>query len=276
MLDSLRFLWNSAKMCYPSLVKKLPPPSGVQAGSELDAFGRLVPNMTVWKICHDISAGLSHIHSYGIVHQDIKPSNIFFVANTRFGAMCKIGDFGMAGTIGSSGDGQEGDTRYMPPELLTSARRHTSSDIFSLGLTLYEIAMDEYIEMPHEGRHWHQLRSCNEPTLPECRGDNLQLLLQSMTNPDETKRPTAESILRNENVKIVGHKVDTFLQDYIKDVEEYDRQEEERLAVYQTDNETPRNGRESKRSYAVRSPSLTMLIPAAPTLFSPPAKYIHS
>eukprot|EP00751_Fragilariopsis_kerguelensis_P027502 CAMPEP_0170881100 /NCGR_PEP_ID=MMETSP0734-20130129/32846_1 /TAXON_ID=186038 /ORGANISM="Fragilariopsis kerguelensis, Strain L26-C5" /LENGTH=1334 /DNA_ID=CAMNT_0011264783 /DNA_START=200 /DNA_END=4207 /DNA_ORIENTATION=- len=275
MLDSLRFLWNSAKMCYPSLVKKLPPPPGVQAGSELDAFGRLVPNSTVWKICHDISAGLSHIHSHGIVHQDIKPSNIFFVANTRFGAMCKIGDFGMAGTIGSSGDGQEGDTRYMPPELLTSATKHTSSDIFSLGLTLYEIAMDEYIEMPSEGPHWHQLRSYNEPTLPACRGNNLQLLLQSMTNPDETKRPTAESILQNENVKIVGHKVDTFLQDYIEDVEEYDRQEEERVAVFQTDNETPRNGREAKR-HTVRSPSLTMLIPAAPTLFSPPAKYIHS
>jgi membrane-associated tyrosine/threonine-specific cdc2-inhibitory kinase len=272
MLDSLRFLWNSSKMIYPSLVKNLPPPSGVQAGSQLDAFGRIVPNMTVWKICHDISAGLSHIHSHGIVHQDIKPSNIFLVANARFGAMCKIGDFGMAGSIGSSGDGQEGDARYMPPELLTSATRHTSSDIFSLGLTLYEIAMDENIEMPSEGPHWHQLRSSNEPKLPSCRGDNLQLLLQSMTNPDETRRPTADTILENENVNIAGHDVDTFLQDYIKDAEEYDRKEEIRLADHQTDEQTPRNGQRP----TVRSPSLHMLIPAPPTLFSPPAKFIQS
>lgn len=273
MLDSLRFLWNSAKKKYPSLVKKLPPPTSVQAGSQLDTFGRLVPNMTVWKICHDISAGLSHIHSHGIVHQDIKPSNIFLITNARFGAMCKIGDFGLAGRTGSSGDGQEGDTRYMPPELLASATRHTSSDIFSLGLTLYEIAMDEHIEMPSEGPCWHQLRSSNEPKLPTCRGDNLQRLLQSMTDPDEQKRPTADSILDNENVKVAGHEVDTFLQDYIKDVEEFDRREEERLAVDQTDDQTPRNGH---RSTAVRSPSLSMLLPEAPTLFSPPAKFIHS
>jgi len=273
MLDSLRFLWNSAKKKYPSLVKKLPPPVGVQAGSQLDAFGRLVPNMSVWKICHDISAGLSHIHSHGIVHQDIKPSNIFFVTNARFGAMCKIGDFGLAGSIGSSGDGQEGDTRYLPPELLASAIMHTSSDIFSLGLTLYEIATDEQIEMPSEAPRWHQLRSSNEPKLQACRGENLQRLLQSMTDPDERKRPTADTILNNDNVKTAGNEVDSFLLDYIKDVEEYDRREEERLAVDQTDDQTPRNGH---RYTTVRSPSLSMLLPGAPNLFSPQAKIIRS
>ena len=273
MLDSLRFLWNSAKDKYPSLVKKLPPPNGVQAGSQLDAFGRLVPNVSVWKICHDISAGLSHIDSHGIVHQDIKPSNIFFVPNARFGAMCKIGDFGLAGSIGSSSDGQEGDTRYLPPELLTSATRHTSSDIFSLGLTLYEIATDEQIEMPSEGPRWHELRSPNQPVLPVCRGENLQRLLQSMTDPNERKRPTADAILDNDNVKAAGNEVDIFLQDYIKDVEEYDRREEERLAMDRTEDQTPRNGH---RYTTVRSPSLSMLLPGAPSLFSPQAKILRS
>eukprot|EP00536_Pseudo-nitzschia_multiseries_P014102 jgi/Psemu1/310601/fgenesh1_kg.657_\ len=273
LLDSLRFLWNSSKKKYPSLIKKLPPPIGVEAGSHLDAFGRLVPNVTVWKICHDISAGLSHIHSHGIVHQDIKPSNIFFVANARFGAMCKIGDFGLAGSVGSSGDGQEGDGRYMPPELLASATRHTSSDIFSLGLTLYEIATDDHIEMPSDGPRWHHLRSCDEPKLPACRGDDLQRLLQSMTDPDERKRPTADAILENTSVNIAGHKVDTFLQDYIRDVEEFDRQEDKRLAMDRADDQTPRN---DHRSAAVRSPSLSMLLPGPPNLFSPSAKAIHS
>lgn len=273
LLDSLRFLWNSAKKKYPSLVKKLPPPAGVEAGSHQDAFGRLVPNMTVWKMCHDISAGLSHIHSHGIVHQDIKPSNIFLVTNARFGAMCKIGDFGLAGGIGSSGDGQEGDTRYMPPELLASATRHTSSDIFSLGLTLYEIATDRPIDMPSEGPQWHQLRSSEEPKLPACRGDDLQYLLQSMTDPDERKRPPADAILENTTVKVAGHNVDTFLQDYIRDVEAFDRQQEERLAMDRADDQTPRN---DHRSATVRSPSLSMLLPGAPSLFSPPAKVIHS
>ncbi len=273
MLDSLRFLWNSAKKKYPSLVRKLPPPSGVQAGSQLDSFGRLVPNMSIWKICHDISAGLSHIHSHGIVHQDIKPSNIFFVTNARFGAMCKIGDFGLAGSIGSSGDGQEGDTRYLPPELLASATRHTSADIFSLGLTLYEIATDEQIEMPSDGPRWHQLRSSDEPKLPACRGENLQRLLQAMTDPDERKRPTADTILTNENVKAAGNEVDTFLQDYLNDVEEYDRREEELLAMDRTEDQTPRNGH---RHSTVRSPSLSMLLPRPPNLLSPQVKILRS
>lgn len=274
MLDSLRFLWNSSKKKYPSLARNLPPPTGVHAGSQLDSFGRLVPNMSVWKICHDISAGLSHIHSHGIVHQDIKPSNIFFVTNARFGAMCKIGDFGLAGSIGSSGDGQEGDTRYLAPELLASATRRPTSDIFSLGLTLYEIATDEQIEMPSDGPRWHQLRSSNEPKLPACRGGNLERLLQSMTDPDERKRPTADTILVNETVKTAGNEVDSFLQDYINDVEEYDRREEERLAMDRTEDQTPRNGH--NRHATVRSPSLSMLIPGAPNLFSPQAKIIRS
>jgi len=273
MLDSLRFLWNSAKKKYPSLARNLPPPAGVQAGSQLDAFGRLVPTMSVWKICHDIAAGLSHIHSHGIVHQDIKPSNIFFVANARFGAMCKIGDFGLAGSIGCSGDGQEGDTRYLPPELLTSSTRQTSSDIFSLGLTLFEIATDEQIEMPSEGSRWHQLRSSIEPKLPTCRGEDLQRLLQSMTEPDVEKRPTADIILNNEKVKAAGIEVDTFLQDYIEDVEEYDRREEERLAMDRTEDQTPQN---EHRYTTVRSPSLSMLLPGAPNLFSPQAKIVRS
>jgi len=273
MLDSLRFLWNSSKIKYPSLLRNLPPVAGVQPGSKMDGFGRLVPNMSVWKICHDISAGLSHIHSHGIVHQDIKPSNIFFVSCARFGAMCKIGDFGLAGSIGSSGDGQEGDTRYLPPELLASATRHTSSDIFSLGLTLYEIATDEQIEMPSEGPRWHELRSQNEPKLPACRGENLQRLLQSMTDPDEQKRPTADDILNSENVKAAGNEVDVFLKDYIRDVEEYDRREEERLAMDQAEDQTPRNG---NRLSTVRSPSLSMLLPGAPSLLSPQAKIIRS
>ena len=38
---------------------------------------RLIPERAVWQICHDISRGLFHIHSHGMVHYDIKPSIIF-------------------------------------------------------------------------------------------------------------------------------------------------------------------------------------------------------
>mmetsp|Transcript_2272 Transcript_2272/g.4781 ORF Transcript_2272/g.4781 Transcript_2272/m.4781 type:complete len:95 (+) Transcript_2272:110-394(+) len=94
-----------------------------------------------------------------------------------------------------------------------------------------------------------------------------------MTDPDERKRPTADTILDNETVKAAGYEVDTFLQDYIRDVEEFDKREEERLAVDRAEDQTPRNGH---RYTTVRSPSLSMLLPGPPNLFSPPAKIIHS
>lgn len=264
MLDSLRLTWGTAKSRYPSLLRNLPGPRH----EEVDC-GRSVPTETVWKICHDISAGLSHIHSHGIVHQDIKPSNIFFVPNVRFGAMCKIGDFGMAGDVNTVSDGQEGDARYMSPELLASAVRHASTDVFSLGLTLFEIAADGHVEMPSEGPRWHLLRSNSEPRLPPARGTDLEVLIQSMTNPKETSRPTADEILKKVNVKAAAHAMDTFLKDYIQDVEEFDRKEEERRAREQNEEQTPRNGRQSVAG--VRSPSLSMLLPVPPNLFSPAA-----
>jgi membrane-associated tyrosine/threonine-specific cdc2-inhibitory kinase len=255
LLDSLRFFWNSAKNKYPSLLRNLPAPDNIMPGSDKDAAGRLVPNMTVWKICHDTAAGLSHIHSHGLVHQDIKPSNIFFVAHPRFGAMCKIGDFGMAGEIGSSGDGLEGDAKYMPPELLSSGARRPSSDIFSLGLTLYEIATDQQVELPSEGPRWHDLRSATGPKLPDFRGDELLHLIKSMMNPFATKRPTADAILKSREGISAGNRCDTFLRDYIHDTEEFDRLEDERLAMDSHEDQTPRNGSHRSSVVPVRSPS---------------------
>jgi serine/threonine protein kinase len=271
LLDSLRILWNTTKVKYPSLLRNLPTSlKDSLPRNDLDNFGRCIPSITVWKICHDICAGLSHIHSHGLVHHDIKPSNIFFVPNARFGAMCKIGDFGMAGDIGSSGDGQEGDARYMPPELLSSITRQPSADIFSLGLTLYEISTEHHVEMPSEGPQWHELRSDSCPKLPTFRGYELTQLIKAMTDPCEQRRPKVDNILLNELVVSAGHGCDEFLRDYLLDIEEYDRLEEERSAFDCHEDQTPRNG--SNRSRGARSPNLSLLLPAAPNLLSPLAQ----
>ena len=268
LIDSLRFEWNTVKKRYPSLLRNLSPPIGVVPGSDLDISGRSIPNMTIWKICHDIAAGLSHVHTLGVVHHDIKPSNIFFVPHVRFGAMCKIGDFGMAGAVGTTGE--EGDTKYMPPELLSSGVRFPSADIFSLGLTLYEVAADHQIDMPSDGPRWHDLRADKAPDLPSHRGCELIELIKAMTNPTAGNRPTADSILTNARVKSAGHGCDYFLGDYIRDVEEFDRVEEARLASYQSEDQTPRT---SQHRVGIRSPSFTMILPSAPNLLSPPAKH---
>lgn len=54
---------------------------------DADELKRLLPERALWQICHDISCGLFHIHFHGMVHYDIKPSNIFFVCNVCLGTI---------------------------------------------------------------------------------------------------------------------------------------------------------------------------------------------
>jgi serine/threonine protein kinase len=155
----------------------------------------------------------------------------------------------------------------MSPELLSSSTRHPSSDIFSFGLTLYEIASELHIDMPSEGPQWHQLRSNNEPRLPFSRGKELEVLVQSMTNPKHSSRPTADQILENANIKAAGRGTDVFLRDYLQDVQAHEDKEAELRALEFSEEKTPRQD----MRYSVRSPSLSMMIPAAPNLLSPAA-----
>jgi serine/threonine protein kinase len=165
---------------------------------------------------------------------------VFFVSHSRFGAMCKIGDFGMAGDIGSSDDGQEGDQKYMAPELLAfSEVKHPSADIFSLGLTLYEMASTLSFEVPSEGPRWHEVRRggpllFDHHHIPPSRDIALIALIRSMLNPDRDQRPTADDILRQAKVQQAGMECEEFLRDYIHDLEAFDfRQQEQEQASLQ-------------------------------------------
>ncbi|KAL3827630.1 hypothetical protein ACHAXA_000503 [Cyclostephanos tholiformis] len=184
---------------------------------------RLIPERAIWQLCHDISRGLYHIHSHGMVHYDIKPSNILFVYNSKWGTICKIGDFGLAGDIGTKDDGQEGDTAYMPNELLlSSCEKHPSADIFSLGIALYELAASPIWSLPREGDRWHEIRSdSHSPDLPSSRSDNLVKLIRAMILPNLNERPSAEDISELVEVKRANASSDSFLSRYVNDVERY-------------------------------------------------------
>ena len=113
----------------------------------------MIPLATLCSFAGGIAAGLAHIHRCGVVHLDLKPANIFL---TERGEV-KIGDLGLVCRQGSDEDGQEGDNRYMAPELLgLSARKESSCDIYSFGLLLYRIATSLII--PQAGPLWRSLR----------------------------------------------------------------------------------------------------------------------
>lgn len=208
------------------------------------SIGRVVPESVIWKICHDISAGLAFIHSHkvALVHNDIKPSNILLVQHPQYGALCKIGDFGMARDIGASEDGQEGDQKYMTLEVLQSGTSYPSADIFSLGLTLYEMASHAHVTIPSDGPRWHELRSgvINALDYPADRSAELIQLIRSMMDPNGNTRPSANAILSMRTVVDAGTAYHQFLRDYIHDVE-LQEQQEAQWANHLNDEQTPQN-----------------------------------
>ena len=269
VMNSLRSMWPLAESRYPSLRRLLPVPTLLHGSGLAPHGGRLLPEETIWKILHDVDAGLSHIHARGLVHYDIKPSNVFFVAHSRLGAICKIGDFGQAGEIGSSEDGQEGDQKYMAIECLASDKKHPSADLFSLGLMMYEASSHPAFLLPDSGDRWRALRSgvFNTDDIPSCRSNELMSLIKSMLQADIYCRPTADSLLALDRVSAAGSSCDVFLRSYISDIEEFDRREEERFE-YRQDDKTPRT---QKPQFRICSPSLNSYFVHDKLMHSPEA-----
>lgn len=89
------------------------------------------------RIASSVLRGLDYLHERRIIHRDIKPSNILI---TRQGAM-KLCDFGVSGELVDSVAGTfTGTSYYMAPERILGKPYTIKSDVWSLGLTLHEVA----------------------------------------------------------------------------------------------------------------------------------------
>ncbi len=99
------------------------------------------PRVTV-PVVLQILAGLGHAHEHGIVHRDVKPSNVFLpVARPA-----KIMDFGVARLAGvgiTTTGAISGTPSYMSPEQVAGGEIDGRSDLFSAGLILYELVTGE-------------------------------------------------------------------------------------------------------------------------------------
>jgi predicted Ser/Thr protein kinase len=109
---------------------------GEDLGSLLRRIGRL-PSDKALEFARRICAGLAAAHDKGVLHRDLKPSNIMIDSKGQV----FITDFGLAAVTGELREAQarEGTPAYMAPEQLAGTEVTARSDIYSLGLVLYEM-----------------------------------------------------------------------------------------------------------------------------------------
>ncbi|MCK6080434.1 Stk1 family PASTA domain-containing Ser/Thr kinase [Microbacterium sp. EYE_5] len=114
-----------------------------------------------------ILAGLSAAHRAGIVHRDVKPENVLLAEDGRI----KIGDFGLArATSANTATGQMllGTIAYLAPELVTRGTADARSDIYALGIMLYEMLAGEQPykgEQPMQIAYQHATHSVPRPSV---------------------------------------------------------------------------------------------------------------
>jgi len=109
---------------------------GEDLASLLRRIGRLPPDKAV-EISRQVCAGLSAAHAKGVLHRDLKPANIMLDGRGQV----VITDFGLAGVADDlrGSEVRSGTPAYMAPEQIEGREVTSLSDIYALGLVLYEI-----------------------------------------------------------------------------------------------------------------------------------------
>jgi serine/threonine-protein kinase len=135
--------------------------------SEFTQTGRLLPVPAVLGIIARVAQALAHAHRQGVTHRDIKPANIMVELKS---GMVKVTDFGIARIIDSTQTRTGivlGTPSFMSPEQMAGARVDGRSDLYALGVTLFQLLTGA---LPHRPESMAELiRSIANDVAPDVR-----------------------------------------------------------------------------------------------------------
>ncbi len=159
---------------------------GDDLSSLLRRIGRL-PSDKAAEISRQICFGLHAIHEAGILHRDLKPANIIIDSKGK----ARITDFGIAGIEAdiSKDEIRVGTPAYMSPEQITGRQVTTRSDIYSLGLLLYEIFTGKQVFQADSLDELIKKHSTTQPTNPSEFVENIDPIVEKIINRCLEKNP---------------------------------------------------------------------------------------
>ena len=157
-----------------------------------------------------ICLALKHIHEKKIIHRDLKSGNVFLMKN----GLVKLGDFGIAKGFQNTMDKAKtmvGTPYYLSPEILENKPYDSKSDIWSLGVLLYEMMT---FKMPFNANSLPMLSvkilRGNYTPPPAVYTKDLREIVSKCLLVDPKKRPTIQAILR---MPIIQNRIKNFLDE---------------------------------------------------------------
>ncbi len=165
----------------------------------LNDKGALSPRLAL-ALIDPVVEGLGAAHAAGMIHRDIKPENVLIADDGRI----KLGDFGLARAISTSTSTGAliGTVAYLSPELVLGKQADARSDIYSVGIMLYEMITGRQPfdgDVPIQVAYQHVNSTVAAPSL-EVPGlaTEIDELVQWCTDRDPDKRPVDGTALLSE------------------------------------------------------------------------------
>jgi len=149
-----------------------------------------------WKVRYlimsGITQGVAYLHSLNIIHRDIKLENVLVGDNNEI----KLCDFGAAKYVDKSFE-FIGTKPYIPPEVLEGKPHTKKSDIYSLGITFFELSTTWYrmYENKTEDEILEKIKKGKRQAIPKDCPQEMATLIRKCWSQEPKKRPEAEKIL---------------------------------------------------------------------------------